>query len=348
MTVNVVVATYHGVVLGCDSLSSIVERAYFPFRTPDALARDEDGNLMRDRQGRLLLAFSDENLQETPTNIMGGVQKMFLLYEDSDANDIECSIAATTSGLGTLNGVVIAELAERFRRKVALLCPDKTRAENVVNAFIDFLRPQWEQQVNYESTDEAAREYLSDLQFLISGYGSNDEYIKVYRVSISRREAQEMFPNTPHCSAAWAGQSNTIASLVNGVHPSTQWAVGRTIADALQSQRESVVRSVLEQLRAQEVEIPEPFEATIEEQLPGNLPWNEGAPLIDWANLPVQSAVDLASTLVNAESAIQKFAMGIPMVGGRTRIGLMRRGAPFAFLNEPQIIHEHVGYNHDA
>jgi len=348
MTVNVVVATYHGVVLGCDSLSSIIERAYFPFRSPDALARDEHGNLLRDRQGRLLLAFSDENLQETPTNIMGGVQKMFLLYEDSDANNIECSIAATTSGLGTLNGVVIAELADRFRRKVPLLCPDKTRADNVVNAFIDFLRPHWEQQVNYAATDEAAREYLSDLQFLISGYGSDDEYIKVYRVSISRREAQEMFPNPPHCSAAWAGQSNAIASLINGVHPSTQWAVGRMIADALQSQRESVVRSVLEQLRVQGVEIPEPFEATIEEQLPGKLPWNEGAPDIDWANLPVQSAVDLASTLVNAESAIQKFAMGIPMVGGRTRIGLMRRGAPFAFLNEPQIIHEHVGYNHDA
>ena len=348
MTVNVVVATYHGVVLGCDSLSSIVERAYFPFRTPDALARDEHGELMRDRHGRLLLAYSDENLQETPTNIMGGVQKMFLLYEDSDVNELECSVAATTSGLGTLNGVVIAELAERFRRRAAQLCPDRTRVQNVVNAFVDFLRPQWEQQVNYARTDEAARGYLSDLQFLVSGYGLDDEYIKVFKVSVSNHEITEMFSNAPHCNAAWAGQSNAIASLVNGVHPSTQWAVGRTIADALQSQRESVVRSVLEQLRDQGVEIPEPFEAVIEEQIPGNLPWYEGAPLIDWANLPVQSAVDLASTLVNAESAIQKFAMGIPMVGGRTRIGLMRRGVPFAFLNEPQIVHEHVGYNHDA
>lgn len=347
MTVNVVVATYHGVVLGCDSLSSIVERAYFPFRVPDALARDEHGNLMRDSKGRLLLAYSDENLQETPTNIMGGVQKMFLLCED-DANDVDCSVAATTSGLGTLNGIVIAELAERFRRKATQLCADRSRVENVVNAFVDYLRPQWEQQVGYDAADAATREYLPDLQFLVSGYGADDEYIKVFRVSVSRREIKEEFSDAPHCSAAWAGQSNAISSLINGVHPSTRWAVGRTIAEALKSQRESVVRSVLEQLRAQGVEIPEPFEATIEEQFPGNLPWTEGGPQIDWANLPVQSAVDLASTLVNAESAIQKFAMGIPMVGGRTRIGLMRRGLPFAFLNEPQIVHEHVGYNHDA
>jgi hypothetical protein len=348
MTVNVVVATYHGVVLGCDSLSSIVERAYFPFRVPDALARDEDGNLLRDRKGRLLLVYSDENLQETPTNIMGGVQKMFLLCEDSDPNNIECSVAATTSGLGTLNGVVIAELADRFRRRAHQLCDNRSTVANVVNAFIDFLRPQWEQQVGFNDTDEAVRDYLPDLQFLVSGYGPDDDYIKVYRVSVSRQEAQEEFDTPPHCSAGWAGQTNAISSLINGIHPSTRWAVGRTIADALKSQRESVIRSVLEQLRHQGVAIPEPFEATIEEQIPGNLPWNEGGPRIDWANLPVQSAVDLASTLVNAESAIQKFAMGIPMVGGRTRIGLMRRGLPFEFLNEPQIIHEHVGYNHDA
>ncbi|MDG2517369.1 hypothetical protein [Lysobacter soli] len=348
MTVNVAVATYHGVVLGCDSLSSIVERAYFPFRTPDAFARDEDGNLLRDAQGRPLLVFSDENLQETPTNIMGGVQKMFLLYEDSDPTNVECSVAATTSGLGTLNGVVIAELADRFRRKVPALCPAAGTAEDVVQAFIAFIRPQWEQQVAFADTDEATRDYLPDLQFLVSGYGTDDDYIKVFRVSIARQEAKELFSNPPHCSAAWAGQSNALASLINGIHPSTQWSVGRALADALQSQRESVVRSVLEQLRAQGVEIPEPFEAIIDEQLPSTMPWQAGAPEIDWANLPVQSAVDLASTLVNAESAIQKFAMGIPTVGGRTRIGLMRRGTPFAFLNEPQIVHEHVGYNHDA
>ena len=157
-----------------------------------------------------------------------------------------------------------------------------------------------------------------------------------------------MFPNPPHCSAAWAGQSNAIASLINGVHPTAKLAIERRVADGLSSQREAIVRSVLDQLRASNVDIPDPFEAVFEEDLPGRLPWEEGIPDIDWANLPVQSAVDLASTLVNAESAIQKFAMGIPMVGGRTRIGLMRRGFPFTFLNEPQIVHEHVGYGHDA
>lgn len=348
MTTNVVVATYHGVVLGCDSLSSIVERAYFPFRTPDALARDADGNPMFDAQGRPLLVYSDANFVLTPTNIMGGVQKMFVLFESGEQDDIECSVAAITSGLGTLNGVVIAELAAKFRRSAKGGNKAYQTAAEVVQDFVAFVRPLWEQQTGFVAVDEAMRPMLDDLQFLACGYGPGDEYTKVFRISVSEESMPELFFKAPHCSAAWAGQSNAISSLINGVSPDTRWILGRSVVSALDTQRQSIVAEVLEQLRQQGVEIPEPFEAQINAQVPGDLPWLEGAPAMDWANLPVQSAVDLVSTLVNAESAIQKFAMGIPTVGGRTRIGLMRRGMPFAFLNEPEITHHHVGYNHDA
>ncbi|MGH8039164.1 MAG: hypothetical protein ACREPD_15600 [Stenotrophomonas sp.] len=347
MTTNVVVATYHGVVLGCDSLSSIVERAYFPFRTPDALARDGDGNLMTDPQGRLLLAYDERHLLPTPTNIMGGVQKMFLLYEDDDEQNIECSVAATTSGLGSLNGIVIAEIADRFRRRCRTEEHGFRSVQDVVGAFLEYVRPLWEVQVGFDGVDPAAYGVLDDLQFLIAGYGKEDEYVKVIRVSVAQNAATELFEQTHH-SAAWAGQANSIASLLLGINPVTRWAINRSFADSLATHRESVVASVLTQLRNQGVAVPEPFEATIDEMVPAALSWSDGSPEFDWANLPVQSAVDLVSTLVNAESAIQKFAMGIPTVGGRTRIGLMRRGMPFAFLNEPEIIHQHVGYNHDA
>lgn len=348
MTTNVVVATFHGVVLGCDSLSSIVERAYFPFRTPDALARDADGNPMFDAQGRPLLVFSDANFVVTPTNVMGGVQKMFVLFEAGENDDIQCSVAGITSGLGTLNGVVIAEIANKFRRTARSSGKAYKKAEEVVSDFLTYVRPLWEQQTDFAATDEAMRPMLNDLQFLISGYGPEDDYTKVFRVSVLDESMLEEFADPPHCSAAWAGQSNAISSLMLGISPGARWGVGRAVIAAFDTHRQSIVAEVIDQLRKQGVQVPEPFEAEIQAQVPGDLPWGEGAPTMDLANLPVQSAVDLVSTLVNAESAIQKFAMGIPTVGGRTRIGLMRRGMPFAFLNEPEIIHHHVGYNHDA
>jgi hypothetical protein len=200
----------------------------------------------------------------------------------------------------------------------------------------------------FAATDEAMRPMLNDLQFLISGYGREDEYTKVFRVSILNESMAEEFADPPHCNAAWAGQSSAISSLMLGISPSARWGVGRAVISAFDTHRQSIVKEVIDQLRQQGVHVPEPFEAEINAQVPGDLPWGEGAPEMDLGNLPVQSAVDLVSTLVNAESAIQKFGMGIATVGGRTRIGLMRRGMPFAFLNEPEIIHHHVGYNHDA
>jgi len=347
MTINVVVATYHAVVLGCDSLSSIVERAYFPFRGDASPARDAHGNLLRDAEGNLVISYREDQLVNTATNVVGGVQKMFLLHESHDPENVECSVAAMTSGLGTLNGVVIAELAHRFKKRCVQDEDGYRTAKSVVEQFVAFVRPLWETQVDFEGTQEDIREWLDDLNFLIAGYGPDDEYIKVFRVSISRMSIVETFPDAPHCSAAWAGQSNSVASLINGHSPIVKRQVSKAIIEALTAQRKSIVESVLQQLRDHGVPVPDPFEAEIEEVIPPALPWNGGGPQIDWANLPVQSAVDLVSTLVNAESGIQKFSMGIPMVGGRTRIGLMRRGVPFTSINEPDIIHSHVGYNHD-
>ncbi|MDH7452234.1 hypothetical protein QF205_03940 [Luteimonas composti] len=348
MTTNVVVATYHGVVLGCDSLASVVERAFFPFRGGQAFARDASGSLMRDAEGNPLLVYSENNLIATPTNFMGGVRKLFLLHESPNPDDVVCSVAATTAGLGTLNGVVIAEIADRFKRHARSSGRDFASAGEVVEEFCRFVRPLWETQVDWHHTPDDQKAFLSDLEFLVAGYGPEDEYIKVYRISIAKPDAMEIFTEPPHCSAAWAGQADSISSLVNGFSTATKWAVERSVADALADQRQTIVSSVLDQLRAQGVQVPEPFEATIDVAVPAELPWGQAAPAVDWANLPVQSAVDLVSTLVNAESAIQKFSMGIATVGGRTRIGLMRRGMPFAFLNEPEIVHHHVGYNHDA
>ena len=347
MTINVVVATYHAVVLGCDSLSSIVERAYFPFRGDASPARDAQGQFLRDVEGNLVIPYKGDQLVNTATNIVGGVQKMFLLHESHDPENVDCSIAAMTSGLGTLNGLVIAEIAHRFKKRCAQNEQNYSTALAVVQEFVEFVRPLWEAHVSFNETEENIREWLEDLNFLVAGYGPDDDYIKVFRVSVSNRTTVETFPDAPHCSAAWAGQSDSVASLVNGKSPLIVRQVSKAIVEALAAQRQSIVESVLRQLREQGVQVPDPFEAEVQEVIPPTLPWNAGGPEIDWANLPVQSAVDLVSTLVNAESGIQKFSMGIPMVGGRTRIGLMRRGVPFAFLNEPNIIHNNVGYDHD-
>lgn len=347
MTINVVVATYHAVVLGCDSLSSVVERAYFPFRRDAAPARDAEGNFIRDTDGNLTLPLRADQLVNAATNIVGGVQKMFLLHERHEAASVECSVAALTSGLATLNGIVIAELGQRFKRRCGARRHPFTTAGEVAAEFLAFVRPLWEEQVGFAAADAESRAQLAELDFMVAGYGPDDEYIKVFRVSVSQQTVVESFPDSDHCNAAWAGQSEAVASLLNGQSRSMMCNVNNWTGDAFDSMRASIVMSVLDQLEQLGVALPESIKLKLPMSMRPNASWEASGPTIDWANLPVQSAVDLVSMLVNAESGIQRFSAGIPGVGGRTRIGILRRGHAFLALNEPEIVHSHVGYNND-
>lgn len=112
MTINIAIATYDAIVFGCDSLSSIVEQAVLPFRHgQDGFARDAQGNELIDAFGNRVVSVA--NVQPFVTNVFGGAQKMFLLYEDDDT-----SVAAVTAGMATLSGVTIASVAARFRKKM--------------------------------------------------------------------------------------------------------------------------------------------------------------------------------------------------------------------------------------
>lgn len=99
MTINVVVATYDAVVLGCDSLSSVVERAYFPFRKGASFAVDANGNEILDRDGNRVLAYHPDQLAYTATHVMGGVRKMFQIREDCDSQECTSEPASAYSAV---------------------------------------------------------------------------------------------------------------------------------------------------------------------------------------------------------------------------------------------------------
>lgn len=343
MTINVVAKTYDAVVLGCDSLSSVVERAYFPFRHDAQFAVDGDGNRMVDADGNYLIAYRPEQLEYATTSVMGGVRKMFVLWDDGEAAN--CSVAAVTSGMATLNGVTIAQLAHKFQRDQRRIGATYSTLLEVVTGFRDYIRALWE--LELVDVQEELRKH-SRLNFLVAGYCPEDEFTKVFRVDIAENTITENFPHPLQCGAAWAGQSNFAARLLMGIDSGLKLQITRAIAEALNEQRQSIVASLVDALRDAGIAIPDGFQVTVKETLSPALPFSAAEATVDWGNLPVQSAVELVSALVNAESGMQKFARGIPMVGGRTRIGLLRRNVPFVMLNEPSLSHTHIGYATDA
>jgi hypothetical protein len=117
--------------------------------------------------------------------------------------------------------------------------------------------------------------------------------------------------------------------------------------EALAKQRESLFAAIAVGLAEVGIVIPDGAKFNFEEVLPPADSWNTFWVDIDYRNLPVQYAIDLASLLVNIQSGMQHFSTGIATVGGRTHVGVLQRNSPFRKLKEPKLAHAHTGYSHE-
>lgn len=336
MTINIAVATYDAIVLGCDSLSSVVEPAV-SFRSA-GFARDANGVELVDASGNKVI--STANLTNYVTNVFSGAQKMFLLYEDQDT-----CVAAVTAGLATLCGVTIAGVASRFRRATSGSVFDTV--ESVALEFMAFVRREWEREVDFANAEEEMRPFFPDVQFIVGGYGKDDERGRLFKIWIAPNVIRETVSSTSTgTGACWGGQAEFVERLLMGVDAQVEMAITDIVTEALNARAKATVEQVTEQLAAAGVQIPDNLKVEGErEEL--DLPWRDSSADIDFANLPTQYAVDFVELLVNTQSGMQRFANGVATVGGRTHVGVLRRGEKFEMINEPQLVHNHTGYAHD-
>lgn len=339
LTINIAIATYDAIVLGCDSLSSQVEQAILPFRNGGGFARDADGNELIDATGHKVVSAAE--LRPYVTNVFGGAQKMFCLYEDEDT-----TVAAVTAGMATLCGVTIAGVANRFKKKNSGEGTVYRTVESVAAAFLAHVRQEWEAEVEYETAAEELRPYFPDVQFIVGGYGTDDATSKVFKLSVNSGMLEEQFTWKSRSGTCFAGQSDFVERLLVGVDGRLADQIDSTVGQLMSSQTQAIVQTITDQLRAAGVEIPEGMTFVMPD-FPIELPWWESVARIDFGNLPAQYAVDLAELLVNLQSGMQRFASGVATVGGRTHIGVLKRGEKFVMLNEPKLVHNHTGYSHD-
>jgi len=339
VTINIAIATYDAIVLGCDSLSSQVEQAIMPFRHGVGFARDADGNELIDATGQRVVSMA--HLQPYVTNVFGGAQKMFCLYEDDDT-----SVAAVTAGMATLGGVTIAGVAARFKKRNVAEGKQFRTVKDVAEAFLAHVRLEWEIQVEYETAEEEKRPYFPDVQFIVGGYGADDASGVVFKLSVNSLTMEEQFAWRSRSGTCFAGQSDFVERLLVGVDQRIINDVEAAIRQMLAAHSEATAQALLDRLKDAGVILPEGFTFDTPD-FPAQLPWFENVASIDFGNLPTQYAVDLAELLVNLQSGVQRFATGVATVGGRTHIGVLKRGEKFAMLNEPKLVHNHTGYSHD-
>ncbi|MGY8812732.1 MAG: hypothetical protein ACKVK5_17060 [Pseudomonadales bacterium] len=339
MTINIAISTYEGVVLGCDSLSSRTALAVMPFSNGDSFAKDAAGNDIIDAQGNKV--FSVSELRHVVTDVFTGAQKMFLIFEDD-----ECSVAGVTAGMATMNGLTIAGHAGNFRRETSASDMRFASVQEAVRSFADHMREEWEASVSFSTAGAEQRQHFPDLQFIIGGYSSEEQGSPLYKVSIKDNTRVKQFEDGSGTGACWAGQADFVERLLMGIDSRLQRAIFKKVGNDLATQAQQIAESVVDQLNAAGIAVPGTFPISLP-QIGVDLPIYDYVTTVDFANLPTQYAVELVELLVNLQSGMQRFETGIATVGGRTHVGVIKRGEKFAMLNEPSLVHSHVGYSHD-
>lgn len=338
MTINVVLATYDGIVLGCDSLSSYLEWAILPGRGDLKYAVDENGAPLVDAKGRQVISVDTPRTQ-IPVNVFGGVTKMFEIYCDPAQ---ETCVAAVTSGLALLSGLTIAQHAKNFRKRAPA---DLRKVSDVADHFLEYFRNLLDAEL---AKTPAGQRPAPELSFLVAGYGADDPVGEVYSLEVAHGRKVPQFTEDEHRTGlCWAGMANYVERLLHGVDARLALIATREMASAMATQRESFLEALSRGLVEKGVTLPDGLEIDVEEHTPPTLPWVHGAAPINYAALSIQYAVELVELLVNTQSGMQRFEMSIPTVGGRTHIGVLRRGEALRVLNEPDLEHKHTGYSYD-
>lgn len=335
MTINIALITSEALVLGCDSISSVTQHLLDPW---PFIIRDGNGGIVPDENNCVIARFDYGALMPVVTHAFGGVTKMFRL----STGHVE--VAAITAGLAKLNEQTIRGIAVEFSHQKR---EEKTVHEVATN-FLAFIKAKFDAHC---AESQTPHEFQSDIEFLLGGFGIDDRFPSLYRLRVKDNYIECVYEKGKS-GLAWAGQADGVERLIFGVDSQLRSHIAletnRLVDSAHQEMKEAMLRIIGEVLQASGIEN---FPENINTELPAvpvaEFPWNQFRLDVDFANLPLQDAVDFVSYLVNLQSGRSKFVRGVATVGGRTHIGIITKDEPLKMLNEPEITHRNVGFTND-
>jgi hypothetical protein len=346
VTINIAVLTSEALVLSCDSIASVTEYFVDPFTCHNE--RTEDGSLS--------VTVTSADIIPQVTNTWDGVTKLFLLQGGS------CPVAAVTAGLAKLNNRSMSSYANQFLSEhggsapvealgtmstfVGPQCvkPVLHTVDDVAHEFLAFMREHYD--IHYGDSN-VPQEYRHGPIFLVGGYDREEHLPSLYKVNVQEDIVHQLFA-AGRFGLAWEGQTEAVERLVWGYDSLLRDSIENQIAAAMESVRKNMggaAASMLQQiLDHAEISLPQDINTELPAVPKIRIPWARYRCDIAYGNLPLQDAVDLAAFLVSLQSGMSKFAMGVPTVGGRTRVGVVSRHEGFRMLGEPELRHTHIGF----
>lgn len=344
MTINLGLVISEAVVLGCDSIASTTGYYLDPIALDWEV--DADGVFTKDGDGKFRLKFDFSDYQSIVTNAWGGVTKMFQIYPDPSP------MVAVTAGLAKMKDRPIASWGSEFLRVNSRKNKKKlTDCEEICKTFLTFMRSKYDEHHANSHLPESLRE---GPEFLIGGFGRDDDFASVFRVLVKENLIVKQLGvggSVGPTGVAWNGQSDGVERFLRGYDNAVKRSVERRIVRKLKAHATNVQRyvadtlnSVLDRLGAT---MPDGMEIHLPELEGISLNWDQYPADIDYANLPLQEAINFVAFLVLLQDGKGRFVRGVATVGGRTHIGIVTKDKGFRLLNEAELTHKHTGFGDD-
>lgn len=145
------------------------------------------------------------------------------------------------------------------------------------------------------------------LTFLVGGYGKDAKFPALHRVDVKEDTTERLHWRGSN-GIAWAGKADAVSRIVLGFDHHLRQAIY---------------------------------------DIDKNFPFDQFRAGFEYADLPLQEAINMVAYLVLVQSAKERFVPDIPVVGGRTHIGVITKERGIQLINEPELTHEHIGFFDD-
>lgn len=329
MTTLVALATKDALVMGCDSLGSMMKKMIDPFDlVRDFFDPKKNWKLRINKEGNpILKEFKDvhDKAQEIPYNQMTHVTKMFSL------SPLEMGVMVT--GISSIGNRTIKSLVNEFKRTDVAFnkgkSPSNYTVKTLSNRLLKFIG-------EYYDKEHSEKMVKPSLELMVGGYDKQKPIPTIYRIYVHKKTVESPFNGG--FGIAFGGLTQEIERLVFGIDFINRIRLSLRVEELFDRYRDLLQDSLKKKGISEKLKRFTAFG----NKLKLFKDWGFYEFVADWGDFSEQNAIECVNFFVEIMIKSQQFSSMLPMVGGDAHIGLITKEDGFRFISREE--YEHEGY----
>ena len=326
MTTLVALASKDALVMGADSLGTVVRPLVDPYDILEYFDTENDLKLQIDGEGQPVLdSFSKilEQAQAVPYNQMSNVSKLF------DLSPLPMGVMFT--GITSIGNRTIGKLISDFRESEPLLKkdaePSNYEVRTIGDRLLQFLRQA------YASTYSSLHGQ-PELELIVGGYANIGYLPSLYRIDVRENTFDEIFSSESPFGVAFGGQKDWIERIVFGTDMNNQFDLAIRARELLIKYRQYISSAIEE--AGMNFDVPHPDSWGDELNLFHD--WSLHGLEAEIADFSEQNAIDCVDFFIEIMIRAQAVSSRMPTVGGDINVAVIRKDG-FRFVSRQEWKH---------